>query len=841
MKKEISFGVWLYKQRRSLDLTRRAFASQAGCAEVTLRRIENGTLKPSKELARILLEKIGIPENDRPQWIQFARGLTGHPEHPLDSSPAKPLTNLPSLLTTFIGRGKEKAEIIQHLSKCRLVTLTGSGGVGKTRLAIEVGEQVLGDYSNGTWLADLAPLNEPAFLVQTVAALFGLAPQPNTPPVETLINFLRAKTVLLILDNCEHILEACAQLTDKLLKSCPSLKILATSREALGIMGEFSYHVPSLGLPDAQRLPANVRTYESVRLFEERAQLARSDFVLTAENESAVAQTCSRLDGIPLAIELAAARVSILQVEEILKQLQDSFALLSTNNYATSSRHQTLQASLDWSWGLLSGAEQTFMRQLSVFAGGWTLESAQAVCDGEALELTSSLGKKSLLVVNQETGRATRYRFHEAVRQYTREKLVQSDEEEKIRTRHLVYFLGLSEQAETALRGPAQVEWMRRLEDELDNIRGALDWANKNHDVEAGLFIFGRLGRFWYSDLLEGQRWGTEFIQKMESNAFPHARIKALNTYGHIVEGMEQAELARSTGEECLALSRVFGDQKGEVDALLLLGFLGGKTNGELLQQALVLCKTLGDVRRQADVLLLLGWDHSDPQRARAYWEEAVSLFRQAEDWGALVDGLDTLGWYIMLNGDVETAQKLFDEAFTLNQRFKNRTRSGSALMAYGRIALMRGDFEQARALLQEAITSAEASGSRQPYNWFRTFLGHIALREGNLTEAYQILSESAQSFQKNRNSSGVVFALEGIAGLYIATGKLENGARLIGWSDARREEIGDPRTLLEQVAVDRDTAACRAQMGEAEFSDVYDEGRTITLDEAVAYALGKN
>ena len=330
MKKEISFGVWLRNQRRLLDLTRQALASQAGCAEITLRRIENGTLKPSKELALILLEKLGVPENERPQWIQFARGLTGYPKQSVDSFPTKSLTNLPSLLTTFIGREKEQAEIIQHLNKHRLVTLMGSGGVGKTRLSIKVGEQVMADYSNGVWLLELASLNNPALLPQTITALFGLVTQSNTSLMEVLINFLRNKTILLILDNCEHLLDACAQLADALLKNCPNLKILATSREALGIMGEVLYRVPSLGLPDIHGPPENIRTHELVRLFEERAQLAQADFTLTAENASSVAQICSRLDGIPLAIELAAAQiVNIFPRSKSRRDLDQSFNLLT--------------------------------------------------------------------------------------------------------------------------------------------------------------------------------------------------------------------------------------------------------------------------------------------------------------------------------------------------------------------------------------------------------------------------------------------------------------------------------------------------------------------------------
>jgi predicted ATPase/DNA-binding XRE family transcriptional regulator len=424
MQEEISFGKWLYKQRRALDLTRQAFADQVGCAEVTLRRIEAGTLKPSKELASLLLEKLGIPGTELPQWISFARGLSGFPSQYISSK--KPITNLPAPLTTFIGREKEQLEVIQLIAKHRLVTLTGSGGVGKTRLSIKVGEQILGNYADGLWLVELAALSDPTLIPQTAVGLFGITAQSNIPFTDLLINFLHAKSALLILDNCEHLLDACAHFSDTLLKSCPLLKILATSREPLGSAGEAIYRVPSLALPDSKQLLDSFREFESVNLFEERAQLAQFDFSLTLENASSVAQICHRLDGIPLAIELAAAKVGVLSTEQIAKQLDESFNLLTGGNRTALPRHHTLRASMNWSWGLLTELEQTLMRQLSVFAGGWTLESAYAVCDGDVLNLMSALVKKSLVVANQASGQEPRYRFHEIVRQYMYERLSES-------------------------------------------------------------------------------------------------------------------------------------------------------------------------------------------------------------------------------------------------------------------------------------------------------------------------------------------------------------------------------------------------------------------------------
>jgi transcriptional regulator with XRE-family HTH domain len=318
MQEEIPFGVWLRKQRRALDLSRQAFANQAGCAEVTLRRIEAGTLKPSQALASILLEKLGIPETERPGWISFARGVSGFPPS-VSSSTNKPHTNLPAQITSFIGREKEQADVVSLISKHRLVTLTGSGGIGKTRLSIKVGEQIIDNYTSGIWLVELAPILDPVLVPRTTAIAIGLRDEPKRPIIDMLSDFLREKNILIILDNCEQLLDSCVQLADTLLKRCPDLKILATSREVLGILGEATYRVPSLELPDLQLSLKDIRRYESARLFEERAQLARIDFSMTLENASSVAEICSRLDGVPLAIELAAARMgtfSTVQIEE---------------------------------------------------------------------------------------------------------------------------------------------------------------------------------------------------------------------------------------------------------------------------------------------------------------------------------------------------------------------------------------------------------------------------------------------------------------------------------------------------------------------------------------------
>ena len=400
----------------------------------------------------------------------------------------------------------------RRLRSARLLTLTGPGGSGKTRLALEIAAECLGDFTDGAWLVALAPIADPALVSRAVAQALGLDDKSGQTVQRALSEHLRDKSLLLMLDNCEHLVAACAELAESLLQAAPGLRILATSREALGVTGENSYPVPALPLPDAGQTPTLevLAQSEAVRLFVERAAAVRPVFALTEDNAAAVAQICQRLDGIPLAIELAAARTRALTADQIAARLDKRFGLLTSGSRTAPPRQQTLRGAIDWSYDLLSPAERRLLRRLSVFAGGWSLEAAEEAAGApEALDLLSQLVSKSLVLAEQRPGQEGRFRMLETIREYAQEKLAEAGEAEAAQDQHLTYYVALAEEAEPELRGHGQAQWLKRLDQENDNLRAALAWAIQSGQAEPALHLAGDLGGFWNMRgyLLEGHRW----------------------------------------------------------------------------------------------------------------------------------------------------------------------------------------------------------------------------------------------------------------------------------------------------------------------------------------------
>jgi non-specific serine/threonine protein kinase len=787
-----------------------------------------------------------LPQEEHKSFLRFARGdwqafgTRGVEDAPWRASTVEQLSNLPSLITTFIGRGKEQDDVINLLGKNRLVTLAGIGGIGKTRLAVQVGHNLLQDYPQGVWFIPLDSLSDSARLPQTVASVFDIREGADRPVMETLQNILRQKTLLLILDNCEHLLDACAQLIQSLLMHCPDLRILTTSREILNVEGEAVYYLPSLSTPEASVSPEKSAEYESIRLFVERAGLALATFQLTAENAQTVADLCRRVDGIPLAIELTAARVNTLNVEEILKQLHRSFAFLASDHRRTLSRHQTLQASLDWSWSLLTDAEQIFLSQLSVFAGGWTLEAAESVCEGNALSLTSTLVQKSLIQVEQEAGRETRYYFHEMVRQYGREKSLETGDAVVVRDRHLAYFVKLVEQAEPELYRSNQLFWFNKLDDELDNFRAALEWALVA-DVESGLRIASIPWRFWqrhhYQEM--GQRLSQLLDRYSQSDSLRAHALAVYTTYmfacGNVVE-------ARRAAEQALQLARSLSDRQNEALSLLFLGrsiaLAGDYQEGfPFIEQSLAIYRALGDKIGQATATGWLGINHNDLEHSKSFLSKGLKLHRDLGNVSGIAWCLAFLAYHAIFSGDSASSAPWLEEAKTLYHQLGDQPNEADVLQVLGMLAHWQGDYQKACTCFAQSITLYEKSGGLR-VSWPRVRMAHTFLRQGDLVKARATFEICLQQFEE---LIGVIYTIEGLATLHLNQGQPERAARLFAWANATREKIANDRPPIEQADVDKEIKTCLTKIGETAFSAAYEEGRKMTTEEAIACALEEN
>jgi predicted ATPase len=504
---------------------------------------------------------------------------------PKTTARSLPRNNLPLELSSFVGRGREINEIEGLLADHRLLTLAGPGGSGKTRLALRVAAEVAEGFEDGVWLVELAPLSDPDLVSRAVASVLGVRETPGTDLVDSLCVYLASRgTTLMILDNCEHIVDACASLSEALLHRCPKLRILATSRETLRVPGETLFAVPPLSLPDPRHSPtvASLPAYEATGLFVERTRAVKPDFSLTEGNAMAVAQVCYRLDGIPLALELAAARARVLSVEQISSRLDESFRLLTASGRRDIPHHRTLRATMDWSYELLSAEEQTLFRRLSVFAGGWTLEAAEEVCAGEGLErdevldLLTSLVDKSLVLVSEQDGEA-RYRLLETVRQYGREKLEESGEAGEMRGRHAEHYYTLALEAGPLMMGRDQVGWLDRTWREQHNFRAAMRFFLDRKDAARAISLTWAFWRYWWVTGLQGEarRWMEEALQSGDlpgDDVYPALKAQANLIIGTYAWSEGDLTSALPALEEGLRLSRKTGDARGQAIGLMLLG-----------------------------------------------------------------------------------------------------------------------------------------------------------------------------------------------------------------------------------------------------------------------------
>ena len=811
---------------------------------------------------------------------------------PSDTFRKEPPRHLPVPLSDLIGREKEVEEVGVWLDRCRLVTLVGTGGVGKTRLSIAAAERVIGHFSGGVWFVDLAPLGDAVLLTQTVLRQLDIREELFCKPEDTLEQALSSRTMLLVIDNCEHLLEPCASLIHRLLSACPGLRVLATSREALQLTGEHLYPVPALSLPPPRQAGKEKATfslleYEAVQLFVERARQSRPAFRLTHGNAELVVQICHRLDGIPLAIELAAVRVRSLPLAQIAGRLEDRFHLLAGKARDTLPRQQTLRALIDWSYDMLAEQEKTLLRRLSVFAGGWSLAAATVVFGGDAqdtiiedwevLDLLASLVNKSLVVYEEGADGEARYRLLETIRYYCHERLKENGEEKEAYRRHRNFFLALAEEAEPQLLDAYQQNCVKRLQAEADNLRAAL--TQSQGDTQASLRLVGALRMYWiFTNVREGQTHAATALSLPGAEGRTAARAKALTA----TAGMSDPAEARSYLKEGLSIARELGDELLMIWALLGSGDTASsqgkyQTAYEFLTESLALCRTAGYWPGLLWALNYLGINalrQGHAAEAREYWERAVAPAREghwdsricwtlnslanlnreeceqgkalalAKESLALVRaaGIKTdLSWTAEIAADLHSDQGEFEEARSLlSQAEAFRKAEGWEEFIQPQILMVRaclglGEYEAAQEYLKLSLGMAASTEE----GWLRQYQGDTALGYHDKDTARLFYRDSLRVFWERQDMAGVFLALSGLS----ATEETERSARLHGavialsQTDARVSRILKPHERQRQMYENAATAS-RVALGEAVFTIAFEAGRAMTLEQAGEFAL---
>jgi predicted ATPase/DNA-binding XRE family transcriptional regulator len=810
-------------------LSQEELAERAGLSRRGISDLERGTRRtPYLDTVRRLADALDLDDVARAELRAAVRRATssnantdGHTDvhQSSDTGPAR--AHLPIPLTSFVGREHEIQVVLHLLAGTRLLTLVGAGGVGKTRLALEVARELSAEYPDGVHVVELAPLADSALVTQSVASVLGVRDQIGRPLVEGVVLALRDKRVLLVLDNCEHLIPACAELVYALLRACPRLCILATSREPLGLSGETRWRVPSLSLPAQEKLSARdqLDASEAVRLFVERAQAVLPSFPQADHEIEVVGVVCRKLDGIPLAIELAASLVSGLSVDQIADHLDDRFGLLTSGSREALPRHQTLRAMVDWSYDLLDEPQRQLLQRLSVFAGGWNLEAAQSVCGGDGAKgLTNDvlhrllrLVDQSLVVADLPVSGGARYRLLETLRQYGRERLLATTAYEGIQQQHALYYTALAEQADPHLRGAQQQLWHAVLEAELDNLRAALQWWIDRGQAEAGLNLAGALGWFWYqhSYLSEGRSWCERLLAlpppAPPARSYAVARVRALFAGG--VQALQQGDFvqARAWHEEGLRLSTQANDEWGIAWSLQGLGHTYART--------------------------------SQVNTAREYLQDSRARWRKlGYRWGEAFS-LNWLGNAAYHEGEMDAAHALYLQALAIRREVGDAFSTANTLEYLGRICYVRREYAAAREIFAESLALHRGIGDRQGgQGAAKAHLGlaRLACAEGDHAAAATLLLEALRLFHTVSDRPGTIDGLEATAILAMHRRHLEPAARLLAAANRLRVETDQPLAVPERAELTAALGAIQAELADSAFRAAWGTGRALPIDAAI-------
>ncbi len=817
MQADISFGQSLKLYRRTRDLTQAELAEQVGCATESVRKMEADRRRPSKFLATRLADILAIPADERSEFLALARTrINSLVPRPVTPAQLPSVVNLPAQINSLVGRQRDLTAACKLLRNpdVRLVTLTGPGGVGKSRLAAQIALKLLDDFPDGVYFVPLASITDASSVASAIAQVLHIRATSD----QFVTHFgahLGQKHILLILDNFEHVLAA-SPLVVELLEAAPFLRILITSRTTLSLYGEHELNVPPLTTPDLKSLPPSTQLtqYDAVRIFVERTRALKADFALTEANAAAVAEICCRLDGLPLALELAAAYGKLLSPLMLLEHLKKEPIDLASSASNLPERHSTLRNTIHWSYQLLDPVEQNVFQQLSVFLGGCTLEAVEAVCAVQGGPLLAQLGSlldKSLLQQADVASDERRYVMLETIRSYAVEQLRRAGREEQVRQRHLDYYLKLAEEiAPKLLVGTEQWEWLERLEREIGNLRVAIQWAAQQHAGDAVVRLCSGLEYFWYEfgDPAEIYVW-IEAALRPEMNLPVGMKARALRFTGHVLMTMQiDYPKAQMFFEEALRLWQELGDQAEIAGTLARLGI----------------------------VALELG----DYERSQALYEEFLSISESLGDAKGMLWAREWLGIVWMRLGQPQKAQEVFEASMKWWHQQGDLQSEAFALINLGAASMYLGDYAHAQARQEQALALCQTIGDARGVSAALNALGPVALLQGKPAEAYAFLSRSLSLRWENQDYNGIAWNLERLAEVAFAQERFERGAQLWGAAEALREKYHSPLFPADRQRYEPVLAGARAQLGEAAWSTSCTVGRAKPIEEIVHYALEK-
>lgn len=849
MSNEVSFGGWLKQRRKDQGITQEELARHIGCSQFTLQKIENGDRRPSGQIANLLADYFRVPNDQREAFVAFARaGRTRGKEASAGGTPAgagvdarspwlhtfRGQTNLPAMLTPLVGRKREQEEVRAHLlnPKVRLLTLTGPPGIGKTRLGLHMASDMVNDFEDGVFFVDLSAVIDPDLVLPVIARTLGVKETEDLSIEEALLAHLGKRRILLFLDNFEQVLDAAPQVV-RLMQGSPWLKTIVTSREPLHVRGEQRFPVPPLEFPDLNSLPApeTVASYPSVELFVERARATAPDFALTGVNAEAVATVCAGLEGLPLAIELCAARANYLSPWEMQTVLNSRLGLLTGGGRDLPARQRTLASAIAWSYDLLNSGEQELFRKLGVFVGGFTRAAAEAVWgdqgsvgkgqvkranEVQAADLLRSLADKSLVKpesLNVE-GREIRFGMLEAIREYALDRLNEIPEEAgSVKQRHARYFMAMAEEAEPHLAGAEQVRWLDRLEQDHDNIRMSLSWAvehgRSQRAAELGLRTTGALPRFWYKRgyISEGrERFAATLAASPALDELRPYRAKTLEGAGILAHLQGDYLSARRLYEEALAVRHLIGDKPGAGFVLNQLG--------------------------------MVAHEQGDNAHARALHEDGLAIYREVGDRMGIGNSLNQLAGIDYEQEDYITARALFEEALAIRREHGDQRLVAHSLMNLGLVQYHQQDYTAARALFEESLAIWRRFGDDVGAAHVLDHLSMVAYAQGDYPSVLALLRESLIIRSKISSNIHILNNLVGFGELAVASGQLRRGVRLLGATAAHWEAMSVVPEQDSRRNHEAAVASAQAQLEADAFSRAWAEGKAMTIEEAIAYAL---